>query len=146
MGTPIPTGADSRRARPPQPRDAKGRFAVVHGGRAALRAMRAPRPDKRRAPVKQAAALRDLIACCLGYAGWGEMPEPRRGLVELAAEVRVYRRLLAGPLWQRKEPPRRYATIAELERRVLVGLGGIEPQQTDVAALLAAMRREDGQR
>ncbi len=112
---------ERQRSRPAQPRGPDGRFAVVHGAYAGRRLLR--QPDKRRSVVKQAAALRDFVARCLGYAGWGEMPEPQRGLVELAAELRIYRRLLAGPLWRREEPPRRYLNVGELERRVLLALG-----------------------
>jgi hypothetical protein len=134
--------AESRRNRPPQPRGPDGRFVVVHGAYTAQRQLR--RPDRRRSVVKQAEALRDFIARCLGYVnGWGEMPEPQRGLVELAAEVRTFRRLLAAPLWRRESPPARWLGVAELERRVLVALGAAPaPAGPDVAALLAAVRRQ----
>jgi hypothetical protein len=73
--------------------------------------------------VKQAETLRDLIAVAKGYPAWGEVPEPLRGLIELAAEVRIYRRHLARPLWRRTDPPARYVNVGELERRCLVALG-----------------------
>ncbi|MDQ7840614.1 MAG: hypothetical protein RDU83_06250 [bacterium] len=137
---------DRRRYASTRPRGPDGRFLPTHGAYAGRRLLRAP--DKRRSVVKQAAALRDFIAHCLGYVnGWGEMPEPQRGLVELAAEVRVFRRLLASPLWRREEPPGRYVNVSELERRILAGLAAAPaPAGPDVARMLAEMRAEEERR
>ena len=114
-------GGNVRPTRPPSPRDSRGRFVPTHGAEAARRTLRLG--DRRRSLVRQAEALRDLMAVAKGYAAWGEVPEPLRGLIELAAEVRIYRRALARPLWRRQEPPKRYVNVGELERRCLVALG-----------------------
>jgi len=119
---PAADGRENVRAkRPPAPRDARGRFAVIHGADQARRRLR--QGDRRRSLVRQAEALRDLMAMAKGFTGWGEVPEPLRGLIELAAEVRIYRRHLARPLWRRQDPPKRYVNVGELERRCLVALG-----------------------
>jgi hypothetical protein len=73
--------------------------------------------------VRQAEVLRDFVAASKGYPSWDQAPEPLRGLIELAAEVRVFRRALARPLWSHQFPPARYLGVAELERRILVALG-----------------------
>jgi hypothetical protein len=118
---PVERQENTRPKRPPAPRDARGRFAPTHGAEAARRTLRLG--DRRRSLVRQAEALRDLLAVAKGYPAWGEVPEPLRGLIELAAEVRLYRRHLARPLWRRQDPPARYVNVGELERRCLVAMG-----------------------
>lgn len=134
--------AERQRDKSVQPRGPGGRFAVLHGAYAGRRQLR--RPDRRRSLVKLAEDLRLAYLLGRGYPSWETAPEPLRGLIELAAEVRIFRRLLASPLWRGEAPPMRWLGVAELERRVLVALG-IEPtsQALDVAALLAAMQKSD---
>lgn len=80
------------------------------------------RPDRRRAPVRQKEALRDRLAMDQGHTSWDQMPEPDRGLFDLAAEVRIIRRLMAAPVWKGQAPAASYLGFAELERRLLVAI------------------------
>ena len=120
------THPDNERHKPPQPRGPDGRFVPVHGGYAGRRALR--RPDRRRSIVRLAEELRELYAIAKGYPSWQAAPAPVAALIEVAVELRLFRRRLFSPFWSREEVPKRYDAIAELERRVLVSLG-LEPER-----------------
>jgi hypothetical protein len=74
---------------------------VVHRAYAARRLLR--KPDRRRSLVRQAEALRDRYAVARGFTSWVACPGPVAALIEIAVEVRLFRRRLFAAFWARQE-------------------------------------------